>query len=74
MEKIKAIYSKRNILYAMLFAAPFSLSMIFGAQLEKQENVRFTSAWAERAEEAADTAPGVLDFCSGNAAIPCESC
>lgn len=74
MEKIKTICSKRNILYAMLFAAPFSLSMIFGAQLEKQENVRFTPAWAERAEEAADTALGILDFCSGNAAIPCESC
>lgn len=45
MEKIKTIYSKRNILYAMLFAAPFSLSMVFGAQLEGQENVRFTSVW-----------------------------
>lgn len=44
MEKKRGISEKRDIIYAVIFAVFFSVAMIFGAQLEQQGNVRFTSA------------------------------
>ena len=44
MKRIKGISPKGNLIFAAIYAMLFSVAMIFGAQLEKQGNVRFTSA------------------------------